>query len=209
MTTEQKTCGDRRLGTSTSLPCAYMSETRQSIQRCTLACPRNITGGAGKRATVRVDSARLAIRQINEKERKQNMKMQIETVEELIKRHPSIKTVVEEMKCLNENTTHYISTLYWKDTKEKPVTLVLTYGDVVEYAKRGSTDWDEKSGCFTGLWKDNFDLFATKYVTRKLVLLYMPKILEQDVPQYLLVKFLNELKQLFLFSYLLPLHLLL
>lgn len=109
------------------------------------------------------------------------MQHQCTSVENFKNINSSIKTVVEEAEYHDNTPQKYIATLYWEDSKEKPETLVMSYEEVVEYAKKHSKAWDAENGCFTGLWKDRFDLMATTLVTRKLIRLAQPKIWQQDL----------------------------
>lgn len=108
------------------------------------------------------------------------MELNRESVEDWRKRHPSIKTFTVTAEYCNKTPQNYIATIYWADDAEKPETLVMSYNEVVDYAKKHSKAWDAGSGCFAGLWKSHFDLMARKLVTRRLINWCLPKILELD-----------------------------
>lgn len=109
------------------------------------------------------------------------MELNRESVEDFRKRHPSIKTFNVTAEYCNKTPQNYIATIYWAEDAEKPETLVMSYNEVVEYAKKHSKAWDDGSGCFAGLWESHFDLMASKLVTRKLINRWLPKILELDM----------------------------
>lgn len=108
------------------------------------------------------------------------MELNRDSVEDWRKRHPSIKTFTVTAEYCNKTPQNYIATIYWADDAEKPETLVMSYNEVVDYAKKHSKAWDAGSECFSGLWKAHFDLMASKLVMRKLINLCLPKILELD-----------------------------
>ena len=109
------------------------------------------------------------------------MELNRESVEDWRKRHPSIKTFTVTADYCNKIPQNYIATIYWAEEAEKPETLVMSYNEVVDYAKKHSKAWDAGSKCFAGLWKSDFDLMARKLVSRRLINWCLPKILELDM----------------------------